>query len=157
MKNKETEYLNNLFARSSDKNGAEIDFPVLDAPENLSNKLYAITEQTPSDSGLAIGGSFKSWPKLTSIAASLLVAVILFQVYQQQQTIKQLEQAQSDLAVALHYLGETNKIVQLQMSNSLNANLSKETFEPVLQIGRSAILQSAESLESLTNKTNRNL
>lgn len=157
MKNKETEYLNNLFARSSDEDGAEVDFPLLDAPENLSNKLYAITEQTPSDAGLAKRLRFNSWPKLTSVAASLLVAVILFQVYQQQQTIKQLEQAQSDLAIALHYLSETNKIVQSQMSNSLNANLSKETFEPVLEIGRSAILQSAESLESLTKKTNRTL
>jgi len=80
-----------------------------------------------------------SWPKVTSIAASLFVAIMGFQFYQQQQTLRQLEQAQADLATALHYLGEANRIAQVQVSKSLNDNIKKAGVEPAMEIGRDAI------------------
>ena len=158
MKNKETDFLNELFASSSGENDeSETDFPLVDVPENLADKLYAITESaagnTPSIKKLIAG----SWPKITSIAASLLVAVVVFQVYQQQQTLKQLEQAQADLATALHYLGEANKITRTQMRISLNENMKKAAIEPVVEIGRDSVLPSLKTLEPETKTQNRTL
>ena len=151
MKNQETEYLNNLFAMSSDQiDESETDFDFVDVPTNLSKNLYAITETTQNNPQSIKQRVFKSWPKVASVAASLLMAVILFQVYQQQQTLKQLEQAQSELATALHYLGEANKITQAQMFNSLNKNMKKAAVAPAMEIGRDAASKTAESLESAT-------
>ena len=127
MKDKETEYLNSLFASSANEvDESEIDFPLLDVPVNLTDKLYAIAKPTLSSSHSIERRPFKSWPKFASVAASLLMAVVLIQVYQQQQTLKQLEQAQTDLATALHYLGEANKITQTQMLNALNTNVREK-------------------------------
>ena len=131
MKDRETDFLNKLFTGSSDQaDESEIDFPLMDVPANLTGNLYAITEPTLSSSASIKQRSFKSWPKFASVAASLLMAVVLFQVYQQQQTLKKLEQAQTDLATALHYLGEANKITQAHMFNALNTNMKKSSYCP---------------------------
>ena len=158
MKNQEIEYLNNLFAKSSDEaDDSEIDFPLIEVPETLTDNLYAITGTAASRSQPTKLRPFMSWPKFASVAASLLMAVVLTQVYQQQQTLKQLEQAQTDLATALHYLGEANKIAQAEMLNSLNENMKKAAIAPVFEIGRDAVLQTAESLEHTTKTPNRRL
>ena len=103
MKNSETDYLDKLFASSSDvTDEAEVEIPLVELPESLGDKLYAIAESAPAASAWVKRGFFQSWPKMTSIAASLFVAIMGFQFYQQQQTFKQLEQAQADLATALH-------------------------------------------------------
>ncbi|MBT8114060.1 MAG: hypothetical protein KJP04_01675, partial [Arenicella sp.] len=78
-------------------------------------------------------------------------------VYQQQQTLNQLEQAQADLATALHYLGEANKITRAQMVSSLNENMQKAAVAPVLEIGREAASQTAESLKFTTEIPGRSL
>lgn len=158
MKDKETEYLNNLFARSSDElDESDMDFPMMDVPARLADRLYAITESTPVNSHSNKQRTFKSWPKLTGVAASLLLAVVLMQVYQQQQTLKQLKQAQTDLSTALHYLGEANKITQAQMFSSLDTNMKKAAVAPVVEIGRDAVKQTAKSLKSATKTPNRTL
>ena len=158
MKNEETEYLNTLFAKSADEvDESEIDFPLIDVPEKLSHKLYAITEPASSSSESIKRRSLKSWPRLASVAASLLVAVVLVQVYQQQQTLEQLEQAQTDLATALHYLGEANQIARVQMLNSLNGNMKKAALAPVIEISRGVVIPTVDSLELATRKTHRTL
>ncbi|MFT5574008.1 MAG: hypothetical protein ACI9FR_002944 [Cryomorphaceae bacterium] len=163
MKDNETEYLNKLFTKSSSElDESEIDFPLVDVPADLSNQLYAITGPALSSSGSIKQGVFKSWsnkawPKFASVAASLLMAVVLLQVYQQNQTLNQLEQAQADLTTALHYLGEANKITQTQMLNALNANMKKAAFAPVIEIGRDAAIPTVESLESATKRPHRTL
>lgn len=158
MKDKETEYLNTLFTKSADEvDESEKDFPLLDVPANLSDKLYAITKPTLSSSHSIKQRAFKSWPKFASVAASLLMAVVLMQVYQQQQTLKQLEQAQTDLATALHYLGEANQITRTQTLNALNTNMKKAAFAPVIEIGRDAVSPTVESLESATKRSHRTL
>ena len=158
MKNKETDYLNTLFAKSSDEiDETATDFPLMDVPANLTANLYAVTESTPSSSHATKLRGFMSWPKFASVAASLLMAVVLMQVYQQQQTLKQLKQAQIDLATALHYLGEANKITRAQMFNSLNANMKKAAVAPAIEIGRDAALQTTKSLESAAKLRNRTL
>jgi len=160
MKNNETEYLNKLFSVSSDETDeSEIDFPLIDVPETLSQRLYAISDPALSDTAPMKRNSprFKSWPKLTSIAASLLMAVVLAQSYQQHQTLKRLEQAQTDLAMAMHYLGEANQIARVQMLNSLNDNMKKSAILPVLEIGRDAVIPTVESLEFETKKNHRTL
>lgn len=150
MKNNETDYLDKLFASSSDVTGeAEVDVPLVEVPENLGDKLYAIAESTPVAAATVKQGIFQrwsvqswplqSWPKVTSIAASLVVAIMGFQFYQQQQTFKQLEQAQADLATALHYLGEANRITQAQVLHSLNENMNKAGVKPAMEIGRGAL------------------
>ncbi|MFT6408335.1 MAG: hypothetical protein ACJAQ6_001753 [Arenicella sp.] len=158
MKDKEAEYLDTLFSMSSDEiDESEIDFPLVDVPEDLSDKLYAITQPGLSRSDSINQPKVKSWPKFASVAASLLMAVVLVQVYQQQQTLKQLEQAQSDLATALHYLGEANQITRAQMLNTLNKNMKKAALTPVIEIGRDAVLPTVESLESATKRSRHTL
>jgi hypothetical protein len=158
MNEKETDFLNTLFTKSSNEEGeSEIDFPLLDVPDRLSTRLYAITNPTLSNSDSVKQRKIRSWPKLASVAASLLMAVVLLQVYQQQQTLEQLEQAQTDLATALHYLGEANQIARAQMLNSLNENMKKAAFAPVIEIGRSAVIPTVESLELATKNSNRTL
>ena len=158
MKNRESDYLNELFSKSSDDVGdTEIDFPLLDVPANLSDDLYAITGATLSANQSSGKHNFISWPKFASVAASLLMAIVLVQVYQQQKTLQQLEQAQTDLATALHYLGEANKITRAQVINSLNENMQKAGVAPVIEIGREAALQAKESREAAAKTQNRTL
>jgi len=136
MKDQETDYLDKLFASSSDlTDEVQVDFPLVEVPESLDDKLCTIAERTASV-GNASGkpGFFKSWPRITSTAASLLVAIVGFQFYQQQQTLQQLEQAQNDLATALHYLGEANRITQEQLTNSLNDNIKNAELEHTKEI-----------------------
>lgn len=175
MKENEVDYLNKLFASSSDvTDKAEVDFPLLDVPEGLSSKLHDITKATRLDpaatassiandvlnnqvptnndsstdsstnSSTVTWGVFNSWPKVTSIAASLFVAVLGFQFYQQQQTLNQLEQAQADLATALQYLGDANRIARSQVMDSLNDNMKKAGVEPALKMGRDAVRDALE-------------
>ena len=152
MKKTEIEYLNKLFTKSSDETDeSETDFPLVDVPAELSGKLFAISEQKHKTS------FFKSWTKLASVAASLLVAVVVFQIYQQQQTLNQLEQAQADLATALHYLGQANKITRAQVVTSLRTNIKNTTAAPARELGRDAVLPSLKSLGSETNTPNQSL
>ena len=158
MKDKESQFLSKLFASSSDQaDQSEVDFPLVDVPPRLSENLYAISDSQIDSSPQAKPLLFKSWPKITSIAASVLVAVVLFQVYQQQQTLKQLEQAQADLATALHYLGEANKITQANTINSFNSNMKKAAVEPVVEIGRGSLFPNLKSLETKSNTPSRSL
>ena len=140
MKDKETDYLDRLFASSSDlSDEAEVEPPLVPVSESLSDKLYAISESSPmlASSNYELGTKrkfFQSWPKMTSVAASLLVAIVGFQFYQQQQTLNRLEQAQADLATALHYLGEANRITQTHVRNSLNDNINKAGVAPAVEL-----------------------
>lgn len=142
IKGQEPDFLDELFASTSDvSDEAEVDIPLVDVPENLGGKLYAIAESepesmTPHAEVSAKWRYFYGWPKATSIAVSVFVAVMGFQFYQQQQTIKQLEQAQADLATALHYLGEANRITQAQVLNSLSDNINNAGIKPAIEHGR---------------------
>lgn len=157
MNDKETEYLNTLFTGfSAEADGVEDDVPMVDVPAELTGKLFAISEAGYKQTAPKIG-FFNSWAKMASVAASLLVAVVLFQVYQQQQTLKQLEQAQADLATALHYLGQANKITRAQVINSLNTNIKNTTAAPVMELGRDAVLPTLKSLGADLNDPNQSL
>jgi len=173
MKDNETDYLDTLFAPTSDVTGeAELDLPLVDVPDGLSSKLYAIAE--PTLASVASGndvkahgvntydstlkhGFFGAWPKVTGIAASLLVAIMGFQFYQQQQTLKQLEQAQTDLATALHYLGEANRITRAQVLDSLNGNINKTRVLPVIEIERDTLEFNFKQSQGETKPLNHTL
>lgn len=158
MKDQEIKYLNSLFSQSADEQDeSAIDLPLLDVPSDLSEKLYAITASVVGTTKTSKQTRVKPWPKFASIAASLLMAVVLVQGYQQKQTLSQLDQARTDLATALHYLGEANQIAHAQMLTTLNKNIRKATFEPVMEIGRDAVLPTVESLKSVAKKSYRTL
>lgn len=133
MKGNEIDYLDKLFAPSSGAaHETEVEFPIIEVSEDLSAKLYAITGSASDGVVTVKRGVFERWPRMASIAASLLVAIVGFQFYQQQQTLKQLEHAQGDLVTALHYLGEANRIARTQIFNSLNNNMNKAGVVPAL-------------------------
>lgn len=158
MKSNETDYLNTLFSSSSDvTDEAEIEIPLCDVSETLSDKLYAVSESTPANKANVKRGFFESWPKVTSVAASLLIALVGFQFYQQQQTLKQLEQAQGDLATALHYLGEANRIARAQVRDSLNENINKAGVIPAMEIGRDVVKPTFTPREPKAKTLNRTL
>lgn len=168
MKNRETDYLDRLFASSSDATAeAEVEVPLLEMPDGLSDKLHIIAESVPAftdsvdqsgdaslEPSLGEKANVVSWPnyvtrsKLSGIAASLFIAIVCFQFYQQQQTLKQLEQAQSDLATALHYLGEANRITQAQVRGSLNQNINKAGVVPAMSIGIDAVRSRTKKVKS---------
>jgi uncharacterized protein HemX len=156
MKLQEADYLNKLFSpddSSEQRDALDSEFPLVDVPSELTQKLYQIAN---SGSGQAAELTTKEssglWPKLTAIAASLLVAVVMVQFYQQQQTIKQLEQAQADLKTALHYLGEANRIARAEVLESVNENMKKAGIEPAIDVGREAIVPALDSLETEPQK-----
>jgi negative regulator of sigma E activity len=163
MKDNEIDYLNTLFSSSSDAaDENEVELPLIEVPDSLSRKLYAITEPAPvwaapKYSATVKRGFFSSWPKTTSIAASLLVAMLGVQFYQQQQTLSQLEQAQADLATALHYLGEANRITRAQVLDSLNENMNRAGVQPAIDIGREAIAPNFRQPKTRKKKPNRTL
>ncbi len=165
MKDSESRYLDRLFSSSSDVTGeAEVDIPLVAVPDDLGGKLVAIAESAPAARVYELDakrGLSMSWSKVTGIAASLLVAIMGFQFYQQQQTLKQLERAQSDLATALHYLGEANRITRAEVLNSLNANMNKAGVLPAIEIERDTFTPNFKSheLESSPeiNRRNRTL
>ncbi len=147
MKQNETDYLNKLFAFSSDlSDEIEVEIPQQDLPAGLTQSLYEIAESSGSAKD-PIAASAKratvlSFPKFASVAASLFVAVLGFQFYQQQQTLKRLEEAQTDLATAIQYLAEANRIARNQVIDSLNDNIKKAGVEPAMEIGRDALRDS---------------
>jgi len=158
MKDNEIEYLDKLFASSSDVNNeVDIEYPLLDVPDGLNRKLHAITEPSLVSTATVKRGFFERWPKVTSIAASLLVTVVGFQFYQQQQTLKQLEHAQNDLATALHYLGEANRITRAQVLNSLNNNINKAGVVPAMEIELNDRLEPKKLPEKRTKTPTRSL
>lgn len=163
MKQSETDYIDKLFASSSDvTDQAEVEIPLVGVPEGLSEKLHAITDSdsvgvAPKHNATVKRGFFQSWPKVTSIAASLVVAFMGIQFYQQQQTLKQLEQAQADLATALHYLGEANRITRAQVLNSVNENMKKAGVEPAMEIGRESVIPNLKQYEAESKIQNRSL
>lgn len=152
MKDQETEYLDKLFAKSSNEaDEKEIDFAMHDVPAELTGRLFAISENTHKT------GFFYSWKKVASIAASLLVGMVIFQIYQQQQTLQQLEKAQADLATALHYLEQANQITRAHVINSLRTNMKNTTAVPVRELGRNAVLPTLKSLGAENNTPNQSL
>jgi len=163
MKHNEAGYLDRLFASSSDvTDAAEVAVPLVTAPEGLDERLYAIAESISAtkmtQSHVHTNRSMAlSWSKITGIAASFLVVIMGFQFYQQQQTLKQLAQAQADLATALHYLGQANRITRSQVLGSLNENMKKAGVEPALEIGRSIVAPSLKSTERNTHTHGRSL
>ena len=163
MKGQETDYLDKLFSSSSDvSDEAEVEFPLLDVPQGLDERLYAIAESkslgvTTECAVIAKPRFIQSWSKVSSIAAGLVVAFMGLQFYQQQQTIQQLERAQADLATALHYLGEANRITQAQVMNSVNENMKKAGIEPAIEIGRESVLPTLKQYDLETKTRNRTL
>ena len=158
MNEKETEYLNKLFASSSDiTDEAEVEVPLVNAPNSLNEKLYRIADSNSVGVIPIKRRYFGSWPQMARIAAGVLVGFMAFQFYQQQQTLNQLEKAQADLAVALHYLGEANRITRQQVRSSLNENIKKAGVEPALEIGRDSLLPALRSNEPQSLKTTRTL
>ena len=133
MKQHESDYLDSLFSPESGSDASNDEFPLCDVPSDLTQKLYAIAEEPQTEQLPPKAKVFDFWPKLTAVAASLLVAVVVAQFYQQQQTIKQLEQAQADLKTALHYLGEANRIARSEVLESVNKNMRRAGVEPALQ------------------------
>ena len=133
MKQYESDYLDSLFSPESGSDASNDEFPLCDVSSDLTQKLYAIAEEPQLEQASPKAKVFDFWPKLTAVAASLLVAVVVAQFYQQQQTIKQLEQAQADLKTALHYLGEANRIARAEVLESVNKNMRRAGVEPALQ------------------------
>jgi len=154
----EIEFLNKLFDQSNNDNiKAEHDFPLVEVSANLTAELYAITEADLSREPENKLSSFRAWPKWAGMAASLLIAVVMLQIYDQRQTIKQLEQAQHDLATALHYLREANQITQIQLLNTLNSNIQKATIVPIVEIGRAIARPPKSMLEPETEQHKQTL
>lgn len=153
MKQNEIEYLDKLFASTSDiTEEAEVDVPLVEVPEGLDRRLKAIADSTVMSTRPIKQTWLASWPKAAGVAASLFVAVVVFQFYQQQQTLKQLEQAQADLKTALHYLGEANRITQAQVASSINQNMKKAAIEPAIEIGRETVVPSLKSIEEKSRR-----
>lgn len=174
MKQNETDYLNKLFASSSDvSNEVEVTVPQVDVPESLSQNLHAIADSLPASAATVNTavmantvtesvttekrGVVFNFPTFAGLAASLFVAIMGFQFYQQQQTLKQLEQAQADLATALHYLGEANRIARTQVRDSLNDNIKKAGVDPVIETGRKALRPNFKHFEYETQTQNHSL
>jgi len=154
----EAEFLNKLFDQSNhDRVEAEHDFPLVDVSANLAAELYAIPEADLNREPANKLFAFRAWPKWAGMAAGLLIAVVLLQIYDQRQTIKQLEQAQHDLATALHYLREANQITRVQMLNTLNSNMQKASIVPIVEIGRAIARPPMPALEPETEQLKRTL
>jgi len=158
MKDNETDYLDKLFSTSSDvSDEAEVGFPLVEVPEGLGNKLHAIVDSAPAGVSPTEQRGVNRWSVITSVAASLFIAIVGFQFYQQQQTLKQLEQAQADLATALHYLGEANRITRAQVRSSLNTNLKKNEIEPAIEFEWDGVIPRQRESKPETRKPNRTL
>lgn len=149
MKDNERDYLARLFSSTSDaEDQVQVDFPLVDVPKELSARLHKVTEAQPQVETSVARPRFISWPKVSAIAASLLAITVGFQFYQQQQTLNQLAQAQADLKVALHYLGEANRITRTQVRNSVRESMQKAAVQPAIELGKETVLPSLKSLES---------
>jgi hypothetical protein len=158
MKENETDYLNKLFATAeSRQEDANSQFPLVDVPERLSNRLYAIADSSPRKASSLLQRLFRPGRTLSGVAASLLVTVMVVQAYQQYQTMQQLEQAQADLATALQYLNEANQIARAQVLSTLNGSMNKAAVEQAVEKGREAVLSPPKELQNNTDQPNRTL
>lgn len=158
MKDDETKYLNKLFSTGTHSpEELENDFPLVDVPPSLSDKLYAIAETPAIKPPSLMQRFFRPGPVLSGVAASLLATVMVIQAYQQYQTMQQLEQAQADLATALGYLQEANQIARAQVLSTLNSNLKKAGVESALEAGQESVIPPLRELEEESTPQNRRL
>lgn len=150
MKKNEKDYLDQLFASSADQTDENAtDIPQVDFPDGLNQRLRSIADAAPvSAAGTPRKSNVIAFPtfagRFAGIAASLFAVVISFQFYQQHQTLKSLAQAQADLATALHYLGEANRIARSQVVSSINENIQNAGVKPAIEIGRETLRDSTE-------------
>ena len=138
----ESELLRKIFAEPGQATGGEEAVPLLDIPAGLTQRLYAIADgdtalrqyparQSIVSKALARLAQLPAWKSLGAVAASAVIVAVMVQMNEQRQTIAQLEQAQRDLAIALHYLNEANQAVEASLVNTLDNTMQKAAVEPV--------------------------
>ncbi len=138
----ESELLRQIFAEPGQATEGEEAVPLLDIPAGLTQRLYAIADdetalsqreprQNIFSKALAKLSRLHVWKSLGAVAASAVIVAVMVQINEQRQTIAKLEQAQRDLAIALHYLNEANQAVEASLVNTLDSTMQKAAVEPV--------------------------
>lgn len=156
----ETELLRQIFAEPGYGGESEEAVPLLDTPAGLTQRLYAIADddtallrQRPTrrpivSAALTRLAQLPAWKSLAAVAASAVIVAVMLQMNEQRQTIAQLEQAQRDLAMAVHYLNQTNQAVETSLVNTLGNTMQKATVAPVAESINAIEVPSIERLNT---------
>ena len=106
----------------------DLGFPLIDPPKQLSERLYAITENEQEKKTTS-----KSlvWKYLGAVAASVLLVAFTIQFEMNRREVRELRQAVKDLHIAMEYLEKTNKQAEEKVMETLNVNLKKATVKPI--------------------------
>lgn len=139
----EAKLLRQIFAEPGHNTEADEAVPLLDIPAGLTQRLYAIADDDTALSqresrqnifatALTRLAQLPAWKSLGAVVASAVIVAVMVQMNEQRKTIAQLEQAQRDLAIALHYLNEANQAVEASLVNTLDNTMQKAAVEPVV-------------------------
>jgi len=128
--NKPTDHPNHTdesFLKSVFENSDNVDyqegFPLVEPPTQLCEKLYRISDSTPSRS--------LPWRRITAVAASIMMVATLLHFNEKRIQYNQAVKASQDLALAFYYLDQTNRYASQKLAATLHSNLKKATSAPV--------------------------
>ena len=119
MNNTEEKFLHQLFS--------EEDCEMVDVPEKLKQNLYEIPKKQ----------QIRRIPKLqifTGLAASLLLAVLVNNTYQQTKQNLALEQTREELLVVFTYMEKNSEKAHQALSSRIDSERFKTTFPSELKI-----------------------
>jgi hypothetical protein len=102
------------------------------APADLQQKLYAITDDTSANKK-PVKKTRQLWAAWTSVAAALMIAVILKPWHSSPQpSAMEIAQAQQELALAFHYLNRsadrTRHYTEASIAHSVQTAMSRTSF-----------------------------
>ncbi len=115
----------------------EIGFQPL--PASLASKLQAIS-RTKKNSNVIFGKFISNWKKVTAIAATITVVVLLNNTAlntptNQQPTLAEIKHAQQELALALQYISfaktKSAQAIKQTFDDNVQRQLNKSLFKPL--------------------------
>ncbi|MDO3384802.1 hypothetical protein QWI17_03000 [Gilvimarinus sp. SDUM040013] len=103
------------------------DFPLVDVPESLHQKLYHIPRQHGKQTVRP------RWLKMAGVAASVVMFCALsFSLNESYQEYQLHQQAQQEVKLALFYLNKANEKAAHSIHKELKEQLQNSTIDPVI-------------------------
>ncbi len=123
-----TRYEDQLLERIFSDDEYEDGFPLVEPPQHLSQRLYALADEQQQL-------RWFSWRRGAVVAASVAVFAFVFHFgVGRDKPISEVEQARRDLHLAFSYLNKANQRVENNVLSTLRVNMQKATLVPVLSI-----------------------
>ncbi|WP_086933055.1 hypothetical protein [Agarilytica rhodophyticola] len=115
----------------SDESKDDEQFPLVDIPQGLGEKLYAIADDSKNTKNRKKLNVVLQ--ALVSLAAMVIIGLFLIEKFQQPSE-KEIQRAKQELVIAFNYLNAANQKTNLKVKQTLNARLQQASVKTVFNI-----------------------